>query len=315
MNASPTTHRGIRAHGLTRTFGAKTALHPTDLDLGPGGVVGLLGPNGSGKSTLLRMLVGLVRPDAGTASVAGVALAGDGTAIRRACTYAPGELAVYRELSAREHLDWLLRGRDRAAKVRAAAIAEELGLPLRARVRTFSHGMKRQLHFAAALAPTVPVRILDEPTEGLDPTKRGEVLDLLAADARRGTTIFLSSHHLGEVDRACDRLVFLGAGRLIADETSDSVARRARKLVRLTYAPESDLARVESTLASIPGASVARGVARDTARFSIHLDVEDPRPFLVALGAQAALPAPATIEYGQISLQELYRDLYGVEGC
>ncbi len=301
---------------MTRTFGAKTALHATDLDLGPGGVVGLLGPNGSGKSTLLRMLVGLVRPDAGTASVAGVELVGDGTAIRRACTYAPGELAVYGEMSAREHLRWLLRGRERSAFERtvferAVAIASELGLPLRARVRTFSHGMKRQMLFAAALAPDVPVRILDEPTEGLDPTKRGQVLDLLSADARRGTTVLLSSHHLGEVDRACDRLVFLGEGRKIADETAGSVAQRARKLVRLAYADGADSARVEHVLASMPGVRVTR---RET-RFSVHLDVEDPRAFLARLGAESSIPAPRSVEYGQLSLQELYRELYGVEGC
>lgn len=316
MSASPTQlghprHRGIVARGLTRTFGVKTALHATDLDLGPGGVIGLLGPNGSGKSTLLRMLVGLVRPGAGFASVAGIELVGDGTAIRRACTYAPGELAVYGEMSARDHLRWLLRGREHGAFERASALANELGLPLRARVRTFSHGMKRQMLFAAALAPDVPVRILDEPTEGLDPTKRGQVLDLLSRDARRGTTVLLSSHHLGEVDRACDRLVFLGDGRKIADETAGSVALRARKLLRLAYKSHTDSARVEGVLSAMPGVRVTR---RDE-RISVQLDVDDPREFLARLGAERSIPPPQTVEYGQLSLQELYRDLYGVEGC
>ncbi len=308
---SPTTSsdRRIVARGLTRAFGPRTALHPTDLALGPGGVIGLLGPNGSGKSTLLRMLVGLVRPDAGTAAVDGVELAGDGTAIRERCTYAPGELAVYGELRARDHLAWLLRGRDRGALARAVAIAADLGLPVDARVRTYSHGMKRQMLFAAALAPDVPVRILDEPTEGLDPTKRGTVLDLLAEDARKGTTVLLSSHHLGEVDRACDRLVFLGEGRKIADETADAVARRARKLVRLAYAADADLARIEARLASMPDTRVVR----DANRFSVHIAEEDPRAFLAALAATEGVPT--SVEYGQLSLQELYRELYGVEGC
>lgn len=303
--------RRIVARGLRRAFGPKTALHPTDLDLGPGGVIGLLGPNGSGKSTLLRMLVGLVRPDAGSARVAGAELAGDGTAIRRRCTYAPGELAVYGELRARDHLEWLLRGRDRAALPKALGIARTLGLPLDARVRTFSHGMKRQMLFAAALAPDVPVRILDEPTEGLDPTKRGAVLDLLAEDARRGTTVLLSSHHLGEVDRACERLVFLQDGRKVADETAESVARRARRLVRILYPADADLAAVDALLAAIPGARIVR----DGARVSAHLDTEDPRAFLARLADVPALPAPRSVEYGQLSLQELYRELYGVEGC
>ncbi len=301
----------VASRGLTRRFGANVALHPVDLDLGPGGVVGLLGPNGSGKSTFLRMLVGLTRPDAGSAEVAGVALSGDGTAIRRRCTYAPGEIALYGELRGREHLAWLLRGREDGALARAVDTARALGLPLEARVRTYSHGMKRQLLFAAALAPRVPVRILDEPTEGLDPTKRGAVLDLLAEDARAGTLVLLSSHHLGEVDRACDRLVFLGAGRKIADETAASVARRARRFLRLAYDPAADLAAIERALAAVPGARVVR----DDERFGVHLEREDPRAFLAAACAVPNLPAPVSVEYGKLSLHELYRELYGVEGC
>lgn len=315
--AAPGGDRRIVARGVTRAFAGRVALHPTDLDLGPGGVVGLLGPNGSGKSTLLRILTGLVRPDAGTASVDGVALAGDGTAIRRRATYAPGELALYTEMRADEHLDWLLRGRERASRARARELAARLGLPLRARVRTFSHGMKRQLVFAAALAPAVPVRILDEPTEGLDPTKRGIVLDMLVEDARAGTTVLLSSHHLGEVDRACARMVFLANGRKIADETAASVAARARRLVRLSYPRGSARDALETRLASLaPGALVrVEDGPTGSVRVVVTLSQDDPRAFLAAVAADRALPAPEAVEYGQISLAELYRELYGVEGC
>lgn len=281
-------------------------------------MIGLLGPNGSGKSTLLRMLVGLVRPTAGAAHVDGIALAGDGTAIRKRATYAPGELALYKELRADAHLEWFLRGRDRAAVARARAIALQLGLPLRARVRTYSHGMKRQLVFAAALAPNVRVRILDEPTEGLDPSKRGTVLDLLTADAReRGSTIVLSSHHLGEVDRACDRLVFLSDGRKIADETPASLASRAGRVLRLDFAPDTDRARVLHALEKIGGARVARleASADGALRASLVLDGDDPRPFAAAAFASAELPRPKAFEYGRLSLAEIYRELYGVEGC
>lgn len=309
--------RRIVVRGITRRFGTHTALHPIDLDLGPGGIIGLLGPNGSGKSTLLRTLIGLVPPDAGSVRIDGAELVGDGTAIRERVTYTPGELVLYREMRADEHIGWLLRGRDSGARARALAIADQLGLPLRARVRTFSHGMKRQLVLAAALAPAVGVRILDEPTEGLDPTKRGAVLDLLSEDARRGTTILLSSHHLGEVDRACARLVFLMNGKKIADETSASVAERARRHVRIEYARGSDAARIARSLSSVTG---ARNVRVETApsgavRAGIAIDADDPRAFLTHALARVELDAPTSIEYGQLSLQELYRELYGVEGC
>jgi ABC-2 type transport system ATP-binding protein len=157
----------------------------------------------------------------------------------------------------------------------------------------------------------VRVRILDEPTEGLDPTKRGEVIELLLAEARRGCTILVSSHHLGEVDRLCERLVFLAKGQKIADTTAVELAQRARRYVRLRYAEGSDLAAVRARLTSF---DVER-VAVEGTRVGVFLREDDPRAFLGALMAARELPAPLAIEHGQLSLAELYRELYGVEGC
>ncbi len=306
--------RGIVSRGLTRSFGTKLALAPLDLEIDPHGegmIVGLLGPNGSGKSTFMRLLTGISRPDAGTASVDGVELRGDGAAIRAHATYSPGELHVPTEMRASELLRWLLRGRDPAALERARVNAFLFGLDLKKGVRGFSHGMKRQLLFAAAMAPRVRVRILDEPTEGLDPSKRGEVLDLMARDAARGTTILLSSHHLAEVDRACDRLVFMNEGKMIADETAASVRERAARVVRLSWPDNANLSGIEEKLAG-PG---IQSVRRDAALVSVVLEGRDPRPFLATLADHADLPAPLAIEHGRLSLRELYRELYGVEGC
>ncbi|MFN0009714.1 MAG: ATP-binding cassette domain-containing protein [Planctomycetota bacterium] len=301
----------VESRGLTRRFGSKVAVHPFDLDLGPGGIIGLLGPNGSGKSTLLRMLLGLVRPDAGSARIDGVALEGDGIAVRRRVAYAPGEIAMMGEMRAGSHLDWLCRGREAEAFTRAREIAGELGLPLDARVRAYSHGMKRQLLLAAALAPRVPVRILDEATEGLDPTRRGEILARLQDDAANGTTILLSSHHLGEVDRVCDVLVFLNEGRKIAQESATSLAARARRLVRIGFEDGTDMRAVEATLARQSGARVrVEGL-----RASVALEGTDPAEFLARALAAPDLPRPRAAEYGELSLGDLYRELYGVEGC
>lgn len=299
--------------GLTKRFGDKLALEPLDLDLGSdreGGIIGLLGPNGSGKSTLLRLLTGLVPRSGGRAWVDGVEVVGDGTAVRQRVSYAPGEIALYRDQRADRHLEWLVSGRDAHALARATKLANDLGLPLKKRVGAFSHGMKRQLALCAALASDLRVRILDEPTEGLDPTKRGEVLELLEAQKREGRTLLLSSHHLGEVDRACDRLVFLNQGRKIADERALDVQARARKIVRISYEREDD-ARSLSGRALELGARSARALG---VRALIDLEDEDPRAFLARLSAIGG-PIPRAIEYGQLSLAELYRDLYGVEGC
>ena len=299
----------ITMKGLTRRFGSKVAVHPTDLEIRAGAITGLLGPNGSGKSTLMRMLTGLIRPNAGSVVVAGTRLRGEGTAVRRLLTYAPGEIGVYGELRGREHLRWSLRGRAAGALERALEIATGLGLPLKQRVRAYSHGMKRQLIFAAALAPEVPVRILDEPTEGLDPSKRGQVLDLLREDAARGTTVLLSSHHLQEVDHACERLIFVNEGSVVADEDAGSLRRRAMSLVKLRFRDEHASSNLEASLSALDQGTVHR-----TGRtFDLVLNGDDPRPFLLALG-KSDLPAPEAIEYGNPSLQDLYRELYGVEG-
>jgi len=305
----------VESRGLTRRFGSTVAVHPFDLEIGPGSsggsIIGLLGPNGSGKSTLLRMLIGLVRPDAGSARIDGVALAGDGIAVRRRVAYAPGEIAMIAEMKADAHLDWLLRGREREALPRARDLARELGLPLEARLRTYSHGMKRQLLLAAAFAPRVRVRILDEATEGLDPSRRGEILQRLQADAASGTTILLSSHHLGEVDRVCDVLVFMNQGRKIAQESARSLAERARRLVRLGFEEGTDMRAVEATLGRQPSARVRI----DGLRAIVSLEAADPAAFLARALDSPDLPRPRAAEYGGLSLAELYREIYGVEGC
>jgi len=301
----------IIACGIARSFGTKVALAPTDLDLEAGSIVGLLGPNGSGKSTLLRCLLGLVPRDAGTARLDGVELSGDGTAVRKRVAYAPGEIELHAEMRGKDHLDWLLRGRGDGASVRARSIAEDFGLPLDRRVRTYSHGMKRQLLLAAAFAPDVRARILDEATEGLDPTRRSEVLARIADDAARGTTILLSSHHLGEVDRVCDALVFLADGRKVAEESSASIAVRAARILRMTFEEGTDLAPVASYFAKVPGARVRL----DGMRATVELVDGDPRAILAAALASPLLPRPLAIASGELSLAELYRDVYGVEGC
>lgn len=300
----------IVVRGLARRFGERQALAPLDLDVAPG-VTGLLGPNGSGKSTLLRLLTGLVRPDAGSASVDGVPVVGDGLAVRRRVTYAPGEIALYGDLRAGEHLEWFLRGRGREAVRRARELAEALELPLSKRVHTYSHGMKRQLMFAAALAPRVAVRILDEVSEGLDPNKRSVVLQLLGEDAARGTTILLSSHHLAEVEGACATYVFLESGRLIGVERADALRERAGRMLHLEYAADvAALAR--ASLESLRGAElkVVRG-----GRVTLELECADPREVLAQLGALEGLPPPRAVHYGELALRDLYRDLYGVEAC
>jgi ABC-2 type transport system ATP-binding protein len=298
----------IEALDLARRFGSVQAVAPFRATLGPGGVTGLVGPNGSGKSTLLRLLLGVVPRDAGAASIDGVALAGDGRAVRARATYAPAELALYGELSGRAHLAWLLRGRERAARQRAERLAESLDLPLARPVHDYSHGMKRMLIVAAALAPEVAVRILDEPTEGLDPSRRRQVLDLFAAEARRGVTILLSSHHLAEVEATCERMLFLRRGVLLDEGEAGRLRQRAARTLRLTFAAPLDETRLHARLEPY-GEPRFHGQA-----LTLFLRDADPRASLAAILADEFLPPPTSIDFGEPSLAELYRELYGTEG-
>lgn len=300
----------LRTRALARDFAGVPALLPLDLELEPGSIVGLVGPNGSGKSTLMRMLVGLIRPSAGSAEVAGVPLRGDGLAVRKRCSFAPGELATYRELTGLEHLRFGLRGRQSKAKRRALELCKALDLPIERAVRGYSHGMKRQMLLATALAPDVPLRILDEPTEGLDPSKRKQVLDLLEEDRAPERTVLLSSHHLGEVDRACDRLLFLDHGKLVADKSAQELHAESRRMLRLGYAKQEHASAAEA-FATGKGLRI---LGRHGSSLSVLVPTADPREFLGELASQRELPAPTRLEFGAPSLEELYRDVFGVEG-
>ncbi len=306
----------LSVDGLTRAFGTLRAVKPFQLTLGPGGITGLLGPNGSGKSTFLRMLIGLVRPDGGTAVVDGIPLKGDGTEIRKRVTYMPGEIRPYGELSGDEHLRFLVRGRDEDALPHALGIANQLDLPLERKVRGYSHGMKRQLFFAAAMGPKTRVRILDEPTEGLDPTRRREVLEIMQEDVRRnGTTVLLSSHHLGEVDRACERTLFLRRGELLDESAANDIRRRAKRAMRLQFpeeiAPEQ-LARVLQELEALDGVDVTE---KSASRLTLFLEERStPKETIARILSLSSLPEPSSVVFGELSLHELYRELYGAEG-
>ena len=216
-------YRGGAGRGLV------LALDGLDLRVPRGATVGLLGPNGSGKSTTIRLLLGLHRPTAGSASVLGLP-AGHPDA-RRRTGYLSEEADLHPFLTARETVETsgALHGMDRAARRKGAEeLLERVGLAAEKdrRVEGFSRGMKRRVGLAAALVHGPELLILDEPTAGLDPVGRDGLLALLEDCRGRGTTVLLSSHVLSDVERLCDRVAILGQGRLAAEGTLEEVLRR-----------------------------------------------------------------------------------------
>jgi ABC-2 type transport system ATP-binding protein len=223
----------IVARGLAKRYGRIDALHDLTLRVARGECLGFLGPNGAGKSTAVKLLVGLVHPTGGEAVVLG-SPAGD-RAARTRIGYLP-ELFRYPDwLAAREVLAFHARLlRLHGAPREIDAVLDEVGLRERAadRVGTFSKGMQQRLGLAVALLGAPEIVFLDEPTSALDPVGRSDVRALIERLRAKGTTVFLNSHLLGEVERVCDRVCVVDRGRVVAEGPVDALTG-ARRGVRV----------------------------------------------------------------------------------
>lgn len=204
----------VRVSELSKRYRDVTALNRCTVEIQPGEVFGLLGPNGSGKSTLLRILMGMVRPTSGEATVAGRDCWRQSTEVRRRVSYLPGDARLFGWSRGRDLLELMAAARPHSETVLQAALAaaDRLQLDLRRRVALMSTGMRQKLAIAITVAAETPVMILDEPTANLDPTVRMEVLKMVREAQRRGQTILFSSHVLSETEEICDRVLLLRFG-------------------------------------------------------------------------------------------------------
>lgn len=232
----------VTTTALTRRFGAVTALDALTVELPPAGVIGLVGPNGSGKSTLIRILLGLIRPTTGSATVLGSAVSAP-----RAYASRVGVLiespAFIPGLTARANLVSLARLRH-VPLGRVDAVIVQVGLAGRDRepVKQFSLGMKQRLGIAAALLSDPELLILDEPTNGLDPAGIVEIRELLRDLGRNGRSIVVSSHQLSEIEAVCDHLVVIRFGELVFSGPMTEVLKRSREHIDIApeHAADSD---------------------------------------------------------------------------
>jgi ABC-2 type transport system ATP-binding protein len=211
----------IETAALTKSFGPKVAVNALSLRVGAGEVMGFLGPNGSGKTTTIRLLMGLLRPTSGQASILGRDCHADAVALKREVGYLPDEPFLYPYLAGREVLELVagLHGFTPAdARRRAGELAEKLGLgdAAGAYTVTYSLGMKKRLALAMALIHDPRVLIMDEPTNGLDPKGAREMRATIAELAAAGRTIFLSTHLLDAAEKLCHRVAIIRDGSLQA---------------------------------------------------------------------------------------------------
>ena|SRR5487761_2145738 len=254
----------VRIDGLVKHYGKVEAVRGIDLQVRRGEVFGFLGPNGAGKSTTIRCLLGLLRPTAGRIGAFGLDSARDGVALRRRLAYVPGELRLPERSTGAELIASLGRLRGGFDRSRRDELAERLRLDLQRPLRDLSSGDRRKVALLLAFLADVELLVLDEPTNGLDPLMQHEFLRLVREARAAGTTVFLSSHSLSEVQRAADRVAVLRAGRVVAEGTVGELRGRARQRIEVWF--DDDPPKVE--IEALPG--IADAIIEDR-RFTATL--------------------------------------------
>jgi ABC-2 type transport system ATP-binding protein len=290
----------IEIRGLTKSFGTVTALDRLDLTVQPGEVAGFLGPNGAGKSTTIRVLLGLLRADAGTVRLLGGDPWEDAVALHRRLAYVPGDVNLWPNLTGGEVIDLLARLRGRVDARRKADLLDRFELDPTKKARTYSKGNRQKVALVAALASDVELLILDEPTSGLDPLMETVFTRCIAEEKAGGRSVLLSSHILAEVEKLCDTVTIIRNGRTVQTGTLAEM----RHLTRNTVSAVTD--RDPAPLGGLPGVHDLR-VDGDQVSFHVdndHLDAVMRE--LAGLGLHRLVSAPP-------SLEELFMRHYGDE--
>jgi len=225
----------IQIKSLTRRYGARRGIEDVCLSIPAGSLYGFLGPNGAGKTTTIRVLLGFLRATSGSATIMGLDAWRDSARIKVDVGAIPGDLRLWNWLTG--NLALRLFGQIRGVDIRARgrALAEELELDLRVKVRAMSRGMRQKLGLILALAHDPKVLILDEPTTALDPLMQDRLRAILRRMAHAGTTVFFSSHTLSEVEDLCERVAIVRKGLIVADSTLTELRATARHDVDIVW--------------------------------------------------------------------------------
>jgi len=294
----------IEIHDLHKSFGTVTALDGLDLTVRQGEVAGFLGPNGSGKSTTIRVLLGLLRADAGTVRLLGGDPWRDAVALHRRLTYVPGDVSLWPNLTGGEAIDLLARLRGGVDTRRKAELLERFELDPTKKARTYSKGNRQKVALVAALASDVELLVLDEPTSGLDPLMEAVFTDYLREVKDEGRSVLLSSHIMSEVEKVCDTVTIIRQGRAVESGTLDELRHLTRSAVTAVVAGDP------AAVATLPGVhDVVTSTDPGGTRISFDVDNDQMGAVLTTLGALGVRSFTATPP----SLEELFLRHYGDE--
>ncbi len=292
----------IVTEGLTKYYGKARGVVGLDLEVRKGEVFGFLGPNGAGKTTTLRLLLDLIRPSSGKAFVLGMDTTRHSVKIRARTGYLPGELSLYDRMTGEEFLRFFARLRDGVDWGYMEALCRRLEADPSLRISSLSRGNKQKLGLIQAFMHRPELLILDEPTSGLDPLMQQEFHRLVEEAREEGRTVFISSHNLPEVEKMCDRVAFIRAGRLV-------------EVVEVASLKERSLHRVEVVFAAPPPPGIFQstpGVLRadqdgQTARILVQGSMDS------LLKTLALYPVHRLVSH-EPSLEEVFMTYYGVNG-
>src|SRR5579859_457208 len=280
----------ISVSGLTKSFGRTRALDGLNLSVRTGEVHGFLGPNGAGKTTTMRILLGLLRADAGEVQLFGGDPWEDAVVLHRRLAYVPGDVTLWPNLTGGEVIDLLGRLRGKLDPRRRAELLERFELDPRKLARTYSKGNRQKVALVAALASDVALLILDEPTSGLDPLMEGVFRECIVEEKKQGRTVLLSSHILAEVEALCDRVSIVRTGRTVESGTLSEL----RHLTRTSISAE--VANPPAGLTALPGVYNVH-VEGYQIRCEVDTDKLDALlRQLTSLGVRSLISQPPTLE-------------------
>ena len=280
----------IEIAGLRKAFGRTRALDGLDLEVEPGHVTGFLGPNGAGKSTTIRILLGLLRADGGTVRLLGGDPWRDAVALHRRIAYVPGDVTLWPNLTGMQAIDFLAALRGGVDVARRDELIARFELDPHRAARTYSKGNRQKVAIIAAFCSRTELFVLDEPTSGLDPLMERTFQQCVREVADTGAAVLLSSHILAEVEKLCDDVTIVRAGRTVRAGTLDDM----RHLVRTTVS-----VRTRRPATALEHADWAHDWRTDEGRLTFSVDRDDldrAMTDLTALGIDELTVAPASLE-------------------
>lgn len=291
----------VSVQSISKRYGEQLALDAVSFEIPKGHVVGFLGPNGAGKSTMMKILTGYLPPTAGRAAVCGFDVVDESLEVRRRVGYLPEHNPLYLDLYVREYLEFVAglyrTGAGQAGRIRAMIEATGLGPEQHKKIGALSKGYRQRVGLAQALLHDPEVLILDEPTSGLDPNQLSEIRILIKSLGRE-KTVLLSTHIMQEVEALCDRVIIINKGRIVADDTTDLLRRKAapEAAIRVSF----DRNPTRSQLMQLKGVRDAENMT-DTHWRIVPDEGQDVRPELLRYAVENGL----TVQSLQVEEQRL----------